>query len=63
MNDSKMINHLSELVETEIKLKSKEPYRLTHLEERAIDEAEADMLEGRLLDEVQAYENIKPWLS
>ncbi len=63
VNDPRMISHLSKLIDLEIELKSKEPYQLTELEEQALDEAEEDISQGRLLDEAHARHNIKSWLS
>ncbi len=58
-----VIDHLYKLLELELDLISEPVYKLSPEEESALQEAEDDIYQNKLLKEEEANERIKKWIS
>lgn len=62
INDSDLLQHLSQLIDAEIEQKKGEPYPLTRMEKGAIKVAERDVEKDDLVSEKEANKRIEKWL-
>ena len=62
IEDSDLIQHFLHLIEAEMELKKREPYKLTEMEKEALKVAEADVEKGDVMNQDEADEKIKKWL-
>lgn len=62
LTDSDFIDYLLRLIELESDIGASKIYPLSEMEREAIDKAEEDIKAGNVLTEVQADEQINPWL-
>jgi hypothetical protein len=62
LTDSDFIDYLLRLIELESDTGVSKIYPLSEMEREAIDKAEEDIKAGNVLTEVQADEQINPWL-
>ncbi|TVQ05312.1 MAG: hypothetical protein EA359_03505 [Balneolaceae bacterium] len=62
LTDGDFIEYLLRLIEGETAPNASKIYRLTEMEKKAIDEAETDIKEGKVITNKEADEQIKSWL-
>ncbi|MEO6133491.1 MAG: hypothetical protein ABIQ02_16745 [Saprospiraceae bacterium] len=57
-----VIDHLYKLLELELDISSESVYKLSSEEDSALQEAEDDIYQNKLLKEEEANERIKKWI-
>ncbi|MCC5905570.1 MAG: hypothetical protein JJU13_05160 [Balneolaceae bacterium] len=62
LTDDDFIEYLLRLIESETDSDDLKIYPLTEMEKKAIDEAETDIKEGKVITNKEADEQIKSWL-
>lgn len=62
LTDDDFIEYLLRLIESETEPDDLKIYPLTEMEKKAIDEAETDIKEGKVITNNEADEQIKSWL-
>jgi hypothetical protein len=62
LTDDDLIEYLLRLIESETEPDDLKIYPLTEMEKKAIDEAETDIKEGKVITNNEADEQIKSWL-
>jgi hypothetical protein len=62
LTDDDFIEYLLRLIESETEPDDLKIYPLTEIEKKAIDEAETDIKEGKVITNNEADEQIKSWL-